>query len=252
VENVICEIDPVVRDAARTYFAKENNGVIDHERTRIHIDDARHYLAVTNEKFDIITADPINSWIRGAAALYSAEYFELCKRRLNPGGIVVQWIPLYEKDLATAKCELATFLEAFPDATIWSSWAKGDDIDLAQDVILVGQLQPAPIDVAEIARRIESNPPLKASLAEVGLATVPEIIGQYAGYGKDLKNWLAGAEINRDRSLRLEYLAGFSLWRWQSIAIYEDILEHRRYPAELLINDGPHEADIRRRLTREE
>ena len=83
-------------------------------RTTIHFDDARHFLATTDEKFDVITSDPINSWIRGAAALYSSEYYELCKQHLNPGGIVVQWIPLYEKDLATAKCELATFLRAFP------------------------------------------------------------------------------------------------------------------------------------------
>ena len=96
-------------------------------------DDARHFLATTDEKFDVITSDPINSWIHGTAALYSTEYFDLCKQHLNPGGVVVQWIPLYEKDLATAKCELGTFLDAFPDATLWTSWRTSDGPDQRHD-----------------------------------------------------------------------------------------------------------------------
>ena len=251
-DNVICEIEPAVRAAAGDFFTKENNGVIQHERTRIHFDDARHFLAITDEYFDIITADPINSWIRGAAALYSAEYFELCKQRLNPGGIVVQWIPLYEKDLGTAKCELATFLEAFPHATLWTSWIESDGHQQNHDIIAVGQLEPASLDLAEIERRIRANPRLRASLAEVNLSTIPELMGQYAGNGKDLLPWLADAEINRDRTLRLEYLAGLSLFLYESHSIFEEIAAHRRYPAEMLKNAVQFEAEIRKRLNIEQ
>jgi spermidine synthase len=247
-ENVICEIEPVVREAAGGFFAEVNNGVIDNERTTIHFDDARHFLATTHESFDIITADPIEPWRRGTAALYSAEYFELCKKRLNPGGIVVQWMSLYEKDERTAKCELASFLDAFPDALFFTSWAKSDGADQNHDIIALGQLSPAPLDLAEIDRRIRENPELQASLAEVDLATIPELIGQYAGSGKDLQPWLADAEINRDRSLRLEYLAGLAVFRDRSHALYEKIAEYRRYPAELLENDAAYEAEIRERL----
>ena len=130
-------------------------------RTTVHYDDARHFLATTDEKFDVITSDPINSWIHGTAALYSMEYFDLCKQHLNPGGVVVQWIPLYEKDLATAKCELGTFLEAFPHATLWTSWKTRDGADLRHDIIAVGQLEPTTLDLAEIDRRIQSNAKLK-------------------------------------------------------------------------------------------
>ena len=51
----------------------------------------------TSEKFDIITSDPIHPWVKGAATLYTQEYFELVKQQLNPGGIVTQWVPLYRK-----------------------------------------------------------------------------------------------------------------------------------------------------------
>jgi spermidine synthase len=253
-ENVICEIEPVVPMASRIHFAKENNSVVDNERTTLHFDDARHYLAIADEdeKFDIITSDPINSWIRGAAALYSVEHFERCERRLNPGGIVVQWIPLYEKDLITAKCELATFLSVFPHATLWTSWSDRDGEDLRHDIIAVGQLEPVKLDLAEIERRIRANPAVRAALAEVNLATIPELMAQYAAHSGDVQSWIAGAPLNRDRSLRLEYLAGMSMRLYIADQIFDDMIKHRRYPDDVLVNDERYEREIRRRMERVE
>ena len=249
VENItICEIEPAVSEAARRYFAVENNRVLDDTRTTIIYDDARHFLTTTDEKFDVITSDPINSWIRGAAALYTKEHFKVCKRHLNPGGVVVQWIPLYEKDLATAKCELGTFFEAFPHATLWTSWRSSDGPDLRHDIIAVGQAEPTTLDLADLDRRINANERLKAQLDEVNLATIPGLMAQYAGRGEDLERWLAGADINRDASLRLEYLAGLSLWLVQADKIFNEIAAYRRYPTEMLKNDAPYEQDIRLRL----
>jgi spermidine synthase len=249
IESItICEIEPAVAKASGRYFAEENNRVLEDRRTTVHYDDARHFLATTDEKFDIITSDPINSWIHGTATLYSMEYFDLCKQHLNPGGVVVQWIPLYEKDLATAKCELGTFLKAFPDATLWTSWKNSDGPDLRHDIIAVGQLESTTLDLAAIDRRIQSNKQLKAKLDEVNLGTIPELLGQYAGRGSDLQAWLAGAEINRDASLRLEYLAGLSLWMVQADAIFREIETFRRYPADMLQNDAPYKDDILIRL----
>ena len=48
--------------------------------------DGRNYLATTKERFDVITADPIHPWSRGAAYLYTTEYFQLAAKRLAPGG----------------------------------------------------------------------------------------------------------------------------------------------------------------------
>ena len=73
-------------------------------------------------------------------------------------------------------------------------------------------------------------------------------MGQYAGRGADLQPWLAGAEINRDASLRLEYLAGLSLWMVQADAIFREIVAYRRYPADMLTNDAAYKDDILQRL----
>src|SRR5207244_3981291 len=95
-------------------IARENPHTVNGKEVEVVYDDARHYVLTTREKFDIITSDPIHPWVKGAATLYTKEYFELCKQRLNPGGVVTQWVPLYESDGATVKSEIATFFAAFP------------------------------------------------------------------------------------------------------------------------------------------
>ena len=54
--------------------------------------------------------------MKGAATLYTAEYFELVRRHLNAGGLVTQWVPLYESDPGVVKSEVATFSRSFPRA----------------------------------------------------------------------------------------------------------------------------------------
>ena len=73
---------------------------------------------------------------QGAATLYTREYFELCKRRLNDGGVITQWVPLYESSVAAVKSELATFFAVFPEGTVWSNDVEGR----GYDVVLLGQV----------------------------------------------------------------------------------------------------------------
>ncbi len=66
---VICEMEPLVPKVVSTWFAKENNGVATDPRTQIYFDDARSYVTTSDETFDVITSDPINPWVKGAASL---------------------------------------------------------------------------------------------------------------------------------------------------------------------------------------
>ncbi len=81
----------------------------------MHIDDARHFLLTTDEKFDAITSDPLDPWVKGAATLYTREFFDVVKRHLNPGGVVTLFVQLYESNEAAVKSEVATFLEGVPE-----------------------------------------------------------------------------------------------------------------------------------------
>ena len=225
---VICEIEPSVIEASDR-FALENHGVLSDPRTEVIYDDARHFLATTDEQFDVITSDPIHPWVRGAASLYSLEYHELVKARLRPGGVVAQWVPLYETDEVSAKSQIGTFVRSFPNATLWNS----DYLDAGYDLVLVGQEGPSRLDGDAIAARLREAPRLQEALDEVGLGSTVELLRTYAGQGPDLEPWLRGAEINRDRSLHLQYLAGLALDLQEAYNIYAAIASYRQYPRAL-------------------
>ncbi len=165
---VLCEIEPLIPKVVSVYFARENYDVVDDPRVEIVYDDARHYILTTQEKFDVITSDPIHPWVKGSAALYTREYFDLCKRRLNPGGVVTQWVPLYESNEDVVKSEIATFFTAFPQGTIWSNDIEGE----GYDVVLLGRTEPLKIDVDALQQRLnrEDHRRVAESLAEVNFS----------------------------------------------------------------------------------
>jgi spermidine synthase len=205
--------------------------VLNDPRTDIHYDDARHFVLTTSEKFDIITSDPIHPWVKGAATLYSKEYFEECKRHLKPGGVITQWVPLYESDIETVKSEIATFFDVFPNGTIWANDNNGQ----GYDVVLLGQVEPTQIDVDALQARL--NRPdyvtVRESLQQVGFPSAISLLDTYLGRASDLRPWLAGAQINRDIDLRLQYLAGMGVNSFNANTIAGQIATVRQFPPDI-------------------
>jgi spermidine synthase len=230
---VICEIEPLIPGVVSQYFKNENYDVVHDPRVEIVYDDARHYILTTKEKFDVITSDPIHPWVKGAATLYTKEYFDLVKKHLNPGGIVTQWVPLYESHLDVVKSEFATFFDVFPAGTVWSNDINGK----GYDVVLAGQVSPLPIDVDAMQTRLDKpdHARISQSLREVGFSSSVALMSTYAGQAPDLTSWLRDAQINTDRNLRLQYLAGFGLNTYENASIYDNMLSYRRYPDHLFI-----------------
>jgi spermidine synthase len=221
---VLCEMESNVIRTARKFFATENGGVLDDPRLEIVIDDARHFLATTREKFDIITADPIHPWVRGAASLYTAEFYDLCRSRLTDDGVVTQWVPLYESNSAAVKCELATFLQAFPRASLWS----GQNLATGYDLVVVGTIGDQEISPRTITQRLRSNRPLQRALTEIGLPNSDALLGRFAADGAILSDWLRDAQINRDCNLRLQYLAGLTPESQTAQEIFQAMVHQRR------------------------
>jgi spermidine synthase len=203
--------------------------VVNDHKVQILNDDAPHYILTTREKFDIITSDPIHPWVKGAATLYTREYFELCQARLNEGGVITQWVPLYESNPEAVKSEVATFFEVFPHGTVWSN----DNQGAGYDTVLLGHVGPLTIDVDRLEGRIARDEWLSWSLEEVGFPSALDLLATYAGTAQDLAPWTADAQINRDRNLRLQYLAGMSSHSYREIDIYNQMVKHRTYPEKL-------------------
>lgn len=224
----IAEIEPLVPRVVSTYFSEHNFDVIRNPKVRVHLDDARHFLLTTKEKFDAITSDPLDPWVKGAATLYTREFFEVVKSRLNPGGVVTLFVQLYESSDEAVKSEIATFLEAFPQGVVFANTIQGQGYDL----VLVGQLDHKPIDVDRVQARLSdpANAAIARSLAEIGIYSAVDLFATYGGRKDDMGRWLAGAQINTDRNLRLQYLAGLGLNQYRAAEIYRNMSAESRYP----------------------
>jgi spermidine synthase len=234
---VICEIEPLIPQVVSTYFTKENFNVAKDPRVQIVYDDARHFILTTKEKFDVITSDPIHPWVKGAATLYTKEYFELVKQHLNPGGVVTQWVPLYESFPDVVKSEVATFFNVFPDGTVWSNDINGK----GYDVVLAGHATPQSINLDSVQARLTrpENTLAAQSLMQVGFMTPLSLFGTYGGQARDLAPWTVDAEINRDSNLRLQYLAGMGLNSYQNAGIYDEMRRYRKFPDNLFQGSQP-------------
>lgn len=226
---VICEIERMMPEIVVPFFSKENYDVIKDPRVQVVYDDARHYIFTTKEKFDIITSDTIDPWVKGTAGLYTKEYYELCKQHLNPGGVVAQWLPLYVTNSTVIKSELATFFEVFPNGVIWGTGENGEGYDM----VITASAEPMRINVDEMQQRLDHNGAVAQSLREVGFGSAIGLLATYAAQGPDLGPWLKQAEINRDWNLKLQYMAGMTAYSQEQNTINYDLLPYRRYPENL-------------------
>jgi len=148
IETVVaCELSPSVVEAAEKYFGGGGggpdltNGLFRDPRARIIVADGRNHLMATRDQFAMINADLFLPYRRGTGSLYSLEHFQNARARLKPGGVFVQWLPLYQISEREFGIIARTMIEAFPQVTLW----RGNFQPGAEIAALVGHLDDAPI-----------------------------------------------------------------------------------------------------------
>jgi spermidine synthase len=159
------------------------------------VDDGRNFLRLTSRRFDVITADIIQPNHAGAGLLYSREYFALMRRALRPGGLVLQWIG--ERPEAHYKALMRTFLDVFPDATLWH-----------QGQLLVGSLEPLQVDVAALQVRM-AVPATKAALAAVNFDGESTLASWYTAGPAAMHRFVGEGPLLTDDRPLLEYHRSF-------------------------------------------
>ncbi|HEY4132300.1 MAG TPA: fused MFS/spermidine synthase [Gemmatimonadaceae bacterium] len=241
--ETIAEIEPLVPKVVSKYFGAQNFNVVQNPKVHIEIDDARHFILTTNQKFDAVTSDPLDPWVKGAATLYTQEFFEVVKDHLNDGGVVTLFVQLYESGADAVKSEVATFFQAFPNGVVFGNMNNGGGYDL----VLVGQKGTMRIDVDAIEAKLASPQyaQVAQSLHEIGYNNATELFATFAGNEPMLRPWLADAQINHDRNLRLQFLAGLGFNRYDQAAIYSQMMQYRQYPEGLFVGTPQRLAAIR-------
>ena len=156
-ETTVIELVPEVARAAQTYFAPWNGQLLERSDVHLVLDDGRRYLAASRDRFDVIVSDLFIPWHANAGNLYAREMYDIVARRLAPGGLFCQWLPLYQLTREEFDTIVRTFLTVFPQASLW----RGDFYPDRPIVGLVGQLTPQPMDCRAPARAPPRSPPVE-------------------------------------------------------------------------------------------
>ncbi|MEO5763040.1 MAG: spermidine synthase [Vicinamibacteria bacterium] len=121
----VVDISQEVLDLAPLAFPTSEGSPLTDPRVTTHVEDGRFFLQTTSNRYDLITSEPPPPHLGGVVNLYTREYFDLLKRRLNPGGIVSYWLPVASLSDTDAQVISSAFCEVFTDCTLW----KGMNLD---------------------------------------------------------------------------------------------------------------------------
>ncbi|MHC4758410.1 MAG: fused MFS/spermidine synthase, partial [Planctomycetota bacterium] len=121
IEKVDCvEIAPEVVDTSLQYFTHINLGERLHDEINMIFMDAKNYIHLTDQTYDVIMNDSIHPRLFAEnASLYAREYYESALKRLNKNGIFLSWIPTYDNPVSVVDSITGTMLDVFPHVTIW-------------------------------------------------------------------------------------------------------------------------------------
>ncbi|WP_254510583.1 fused MFS/spermidine synthase [Anatilimnocola floriformis] len=192
---VVVELIPEAIEAAR-YLKETNRGLVDDSRVEIQANDARRFLRGSGRQFDVIVSDLFVPWESHTGYLYTVEHYRAGRASLRPGGLFVQWLPMYQMGPGDFELIANSFAKVFPHTTLWWVRASANWPVLG----LVGS--ETPIEFAETAAAkgfVEHHP--HSGQQDDWLADGNSILSYYIG------DWREGTELNTDEHPRVEFSA---------------------------------------------
>jgi len=196
------EIEPAVYEAAR-YFDDVNHGPLQGPKHQLLVDDARRFLRIHASTFDVITSEPSNPWMSGVAPLFTREFFQLAAKRLKPGGVMCQWLPIYGMSPELVASVMKTFHGVFPHLLVFES-IEGFDL------LMIGSFEGIRLDPREIESRWKSEE-LISELRSIGIENGVDLVGKFILGTQGSRAFSSSARINTDDNGYLEFRAPLDL-----------------------------------------
>ena len=186
VETV--EIESAMAEASRGFMPR-NSGAFADPRGAILIDDAKSFFSTRNRSYDLIISEPSNPWVSGVSSLFTREFYRRIRKHLNPGGLLVQWIQLYEMDASLVATVLGALGAEFPHYAVFAA----SDYDL---LIMAGDA-PVPL---EAQASVFEHPGVAKELWTVHVLTAGDLDARYLGSRATLEPLFAsyGMPANSD------------------------------------------------------
>jgi spermidine synthase len=179
----------------------------------------------------MITADPIHPKISRVGYLYTKEYYESIREHLNPGGVVCQWMPIYQISPTRLRSAMKTFAEVFPNATFWYVKNHG---------LFIAKVDSPVIDYESLARRFD-EPSTKADLARIDIDTPEDLLSLLLMGPEEIQAYVdaePGVPTNTDDYPYLEYFVPGDLFFRPSDNVRE-IVKHPVDPTRFVRGQPP-------------
>jgi spermidine synthase len=221
------EISESVLEAAPLFDA-DNLGVLERPNVTFHVDDGRNFMLTAEKGWDLITFEPMPLALAGVSTFYTAEYYDLCLRRLNDWGMVSQWIPLHSLNPELVRSLAKTFTAVFPHYCAWFVNA---------DMFLIGSNAPLMIDAKRLASHLE-KPELRRALEAAGFHDIPEIIACFLMDKDGMDAWCADGVIMTDDRPWAEFEAPRLVYERTVPDSLATLMPHLSSPTGMMIRAG--------------
>lgn len=197
----ISELNPDIVRASRKHFAPWLKGLFEDPRVEIIPEDGRTWLAYTDERFDVVIADIFLSFKAGVGSLYTLEHFRSVRESLEPGGVFVQWLPMFDLSHEEFDIIARTLTEVFPNVTLWRRSMSPRYPVYA----LVARVDESPVDPNLVRGGLARFVRAGAMDPRLWVVNIP-----FAAYVSDVaarRGELADVPLNTDDRTILEYVA---------------------------------------------
>jgi spermidine synthase len=193
----VVELEPAVVEAAK-FFKESNNNALNDPRAHIHITDGRNFVFTTEKNYDLIVSAVSDPWISGVSNLFTREYFEKMKEKLNDGGIAALWFQNYRIRAEELKIGLATFASVFPDVSVWFYYKNSSDL------IVIGSEKKHAFDLKTLGKWL-SVEEVQRDLARIDIKSPYNILDLFLIGNEDLRAYIGEVPLNSDERPILEF-----------------------------------------------
>jgi spermidine synthase len=193
-QRVVAELLSEVKEASKHF--QGNFSAATDPRLDIRLRDGRRELLSNKQRYDLITLEPPPPSAAGVVNLYSTNFYKLARSRLQPKGIVAQWLPLPTQNDIDTRSLVSSFLDVYPHASLWTTELH--------EMLLVGSLEPVELNAPRIIERF-NQPETASALREVGITSPEALLATWVTDRAGLVEYAGDALSVTDDQPRIEY-----------------------------------------------
>ncbi len=161
------EIEEAMIEGARL-FGERVARAYDDPRSKVYVDDAKTFFSTRGKQYDLIVSEPSNPWVSGVSGLFSREHYQQVKRHLLPGGLYLQWLPMYETNMSLVTSVLKAFAIEFDDYALYTG--------ANEDLLIIGSAQGP---LGPLSDQALSYPDVAAEMERIEIRGMGDLVGRY-------------------------------------------------------------------------